>query len=297
MRHSFISVSAAGSLLYLALMCSALTSSALPSASEPPRQNPAASAVDPNKAPSEMNHRIAGAFLLAIGLCILGGNRYKSLTWLRWLPSILFIAAGLFLAAWSDAEMWPRGNRGLSWLIYHDAEALQHKFYALLLLAIGLVEGIQVSVKYRRPWLNIAFPVFCLIGGGSLFFHHHSGNIQPASSIVQGSAPNARFIPVPASQHEHTHTTDTSGTSRSFSPPESMKVDISGIAQGHSHHHGLAGPEAKIQREHAGFALVGFCIALFKFLHDSAKPPAPVRRYLWVNSLLILGLLLLFYTE
>lgn len=298
MRHSFISVSASGFLLCLALMGSAFSPLALTSASEPPRQNLAVT-VDPNKAPSELNHRIAGVFLLAIGLCILGGERYQSLAWLRRLPSILFIAAGLFLVAWSDAEMWPRGNRGWSWLIYHDAEALQHKFYGLLLVAIGLVEGIQASAKYRRRWLNIAFPVLCVIGGSSLFFHHHSGHIEAAPTPANG-----QFIPVQAAAHEHTHHPDTNGAAPSFSASASMESNISGNAhisgnaQGQSHQHGLmTGPEAKIQREHAWFALVGFCIALFKFLYDSAKPPARVRRYLWVNSLLLLGLLLLFYTE
>ena len=290
-------------LLCLALICSFISSWSLSLVQEAPRQDNVATSVDPNKAPSELNHHIAGVFLLAIGLCILGGERYKSLVWLRWLPSILFIAAGLFLAAWSDREIWPRGNRGLSWLIYHDWEALQHKFYALLLLAIGFVEALQASAKYRRPWLSVIFPLFCVIGGVSLFFHHHGGGIAAAaiqtgqSSMVQATIPSGPLTAVPAAVHEHRHAPDAFQSSPTSSLSGNMKTDRLAPQPEPSHHHGMAGSEAKVQREHTWFAVVGFCIAIFRFLYDSAKPPARVRRYLWVNSLLLLGFLLLLYTE
>lgn len=54
---------------------------------------------------------------------------------------------------------------------------------------------------------------------------------------------------------------------------------------------------ANVQRQHAWFALVGFCVALFKFLHDSARRPGWLRQHLWANSVIVLGVLLLFYTE
>src|SRR5438270_3682637 len=86
---------------------------------------------DPDKASSELNHHIAGLALLAIGVMVICGHRFKRLAFMQNLWPLLFIAAGIFLAVWSDSEIWPRGNLGWSWLIQHDAEARQHKIYAI----------------------------------------------------------------------------------------------------------------------------------------------------------------------
>jgi hypothetical protein len=287
MPRSSSSSSAARPLLWLVLALSPLLVSALGSVPELQQHGVAVATVDPNKQMSELNHRIAGGFLLAIGLCIIASERYKSLAWMRWLPPILFIAAGLFLAAWSDDEIWPRGNLSWSWLIYHDAEARQHKLYALLLIALGLAEALQASHRYRRPWLRVVFPVLAVIGGVSLFFHHHSAEVPAAltSSLVQ----DVHLNQVPSAAHIHEH--------GSASANNVMKADAGGIFQGPPHQHHLSGVEAKVQREHAWFAVVGFCVAFLKVLADSGKLRAGMRRYLWAHSVLVLALCLLFYTE
>lgn len=240
------------------------------------------SAVDPDKEASELNHHIAGMFLIAIGLGLILSERFRKLEWLRWLPPVLFIAAGLFLAVWSDDEIWPRGALSWSWLLHHDAEARQHKLYALLLAALGVIEGMKLVPRLRRPWLKVAFPALCIIGGIALLFHHHSGEVALAKLA-------------PASV--------TAGTSHHHHPPAagmdnpSVPAAADSSSTSHSHEHGLTGVAAKIQREHAWFAVVGFWAAFFKFLYDSARPPARVPRYLWANSLILLGSLLLLYTE
>ena len=248
---------------------------------------------DPDKPASEMNHHIAGILLIAIGLSVIGSRNSRSLAWLRWLPPILFVAAGLFLAAWSDDEIWPRGNLGWSWLL-HDAEAFQHKLYAVLLIVLGTVEAIQSSEKWRRPWLSVVFPVLCVIGAASLFFHQHSGHVaasgaplRPISSI----ASHHESVSPVAYAPEHVH---------GSAGPASEHMGHAGMAgtspeQHHDHH--LAGSAAKVQKQHAWFAVAGFLVALFKFLYDAARPPARVRQYLWASSVIFLGLLLLLYTE
>jgi hypothetical protein len=70
-----------------------------------------------------------------------------------------------------------------------------------------------------------------------------------------------------------------------------------GTPPGHPHDHHLAGAAAKVQKQHAWFAVAGFLVALFKFLYDAARPPARIRQYLWASSVIFLGLLLLLYTE
>ena len=68
---------------------------------------------DPNKPASELNHHLAGYALIAIGALVIAGYSSEKLRPLQLVWPFLFVAAGLFLAAWSDAEIWPRGN--LSW--------------------------------------------------------------------------------------------------------------------------------------------------------------------------------------
>lgn len=291
--YPFTSINAAHILLCVMLALAAIQPLRLAAGPLLPQPDVATHEVDPNKAASEMNHHIAGVLLIAIGLSVIGSGYSQSLAWLRWLTPILFIAAGLFLAAWSDAEMWPRGTRDWSWLFHHDVEALQHKLYALLLIVLGVVEAVQASSK-RRPWLSVVFPILCVIGAASLFFHHHHAdvavNVVAPLPLAPSSASHQPVLPV-AYAPEHAH-----GSAGSAS--EHMEHAGAGGTSPEPHHdHHLVGPAARIQREHAWFAVVGFLVALFKFLYDAARPPARVRRYLWASSVMLLGLLLLLYTE
>jgi hypothetical protein len=289
-----------------------------------PATSAAASGIDPDKPSSEMNHHIAGIFLIAIGLSVIWSKNDRSRAWLRWLPPILFIGAGLFLAAWSDDEIWPRGNLSWLWLLRHDAEARQHKLYALLLIVFGLVEYVQSNPRLRKPWLNMVFPVLCVMGGASLFLHHHSGmamasansmdhsghmdhsvhHVSAARDMNTNCQSASETAPVNPQGHHHDvaehggaeHGGAKPGAAElSPCPSTTVEADSSSIAQGHSH--ALMGSGANIQRQHAWFAIVGFCVALFKFLHDVARPPVRVPYSLWANSVIVLGILLLIYVE
>ena len=65
----------------------------------------------------------------------------------------------------------------------------------------------------------------------------------------------------------------------------------------HSHEHHMNGTMEKIQREHAWFVVIGIFVVLFKFMHDSARPPVGRPFHLWASSMMLLGFLLLMYTE
>jgi len=312
MQHSFnsVTITAICFVLILAVLCP-LRLCATPLS---PTTTAAASGTDPDKPSSEMNHHIAGIFLIAIGLSVIWSKHDKSRAWLRWLPPLLFIGAGLFLAAWSDDEIWPRGNLSWLWLVRHDAEARQHKLYALLLIVFGLVEFVQSSPRLRKPWLNMVFPVLCVMGGASLFLHHHSGmavasangmdhsghNVSAARDMNSNCQSASETAPVSPQDHHHgvaEHGVAEHGAAELAHPcPDtSAQTGTSSPAQGHSH--ALMGTGANIQRQHAWFAIVGFCVALFKFLHDVARPPIRVSYSLWANSVIVLGILLLIYVE
>lgn len=301
-------------MIYLVLILAIVFPLCLSATPLSPATATAASGIDPDKPSSEMNHHIAGIFLIAIGLSVIWSKNDRSRPWLRWLPPILFIGAGLFLAAWSDDEIWPRGNLSWLWLLRHDAEARQHKLYALLLIIFGIVEYVQSNPRLHKPWLKMVFPVLCVMGGASLFFHHHSANAMDHSghhvSTAQDMNSNCRSASETASinpqDHHHgaaEHSTTEHGSAGHGAaeisnpcPPAIVQPGSSSIAQSHhAHTMGVAG--ANIQRQHAWFAVVGFCVALFKFLHDFARPPVRVPHSLWANSVIVLGILLLIYVE
>jgi hypothetical protein len=243
-------------------------------------------ATDPNKMPSELNHHIAGLFLIAIGLSVILSERYGSPASLRWLPPVLFIAAAVFLAVWSDDEIWPRGALSWSWLLHHDAEARQHKLYALLLAVVGCVEAMKLFPRLRRPWLKAVFPALCAIGALSLFFHSHTGD---ADMVMPAAAS--------AVTHEHHHAATGMAQSPSAANHAIPSTSVSETKTPHSHEHLMTGAAEKIRIEHAWFAVIGLLVAFSKFVYDSARPPARTFRYLWPNSVMVLGFLLLMYTE
>lgn len=317
MQHSFNS--ARTFVVFFALMVAALSPLWLSATLLSQATTTAASGVDPDKPSSEMNHHIAGIFLIAIGLSVIWSKNDRSRAWLRWLPPILFIGAGLFLAAWSDDEIWPRGNLSWLWLLRHDAEARQHKLYALLLIVFGVVEYVQSNPRLRKPWLKMVFPVLCVIGGASLFFHHHSSMTVASANVMDHSAHHVSAaqdansncqgasgaVPVNPQDHHHDvtehgapqHGVAAHGAAEITNPCPSniAQADSSSMAEGHSHVHMGAG--ANVQRQHAWFAIVGFCVAIFKLLHDVGRPPVRVSYSLWANSVIVLGILLLIYVE
>jgi len=308
MQHSFNSfrTTVIFFVLMLAILCPLqlwTTTPQLSSASITP-----SSGTDPDKPSSELNHHIAGIFLIAIGLSVIWSKQDRSRPWLRWLAPILFITAGILLASWSDSEIWPRGDLSWSWLLHHDAEARQHKLYALLLIVFGLVEWVQSTPRLRKPWLNMVFPALCVIGGASLFLHHHSGMVSNANAMdhsghhvsgaqdVNGNCQSA-VETAAVNPQEHHHAAAEHGATQLTHPcpPPVAQTGTSSIAQGHAH--ALTEAGANIQRQHAWFAIVGFCVGLFKFLHDVGRPPIRVPYSLWANSVIVLGILLLIYVE
>ena len=135
----------------------------------------ASSSVDPDKAPSELNHHLAGFALIGVGLFVLAGLALPKLRAMQLVWPFLFIVAGIFLAVWSDAEIWPRGNLSWTWLLHHDAEARQHKVYALVLIALGLLEYLRNRGVLKGFWRIGSFPILAIFGASLLLIHDHGG--------------------------------------------------------------------------------------------------------------------------
>jgi hypothetical protein len=277
--------------------------------------------IDPNKGPSELNHHIAGWALVGVGLVPLTSLVFPHCRTHRYIWPALLVLAGLFLALWSDGEIWPRGNLSWSWLFHHDAEARQHKIYSVLLAAIGIVEYVRIAGLLPRFWKMWAFPVLAVAGAGMLLIHDHvsgSGAHLPEAQAylvnpvleVDGSVRRLDLITIlKTTMYDHQqrtrqfpehsldapalHSGDMSMNHSQFAmnvPPHST------VQTGHQHHL-MTASMLRVEREHMWFMIVGLGIAVFKFLSDGEFFNSRIVRYMWPSCMVLLGFMLVFYRE
>jgi hypothetical protein len=301
------------------VVCQGLASQVAPNASIKKMVSPHSTVIiDPDVIDSEWNHHLAGYILIGSAGVLLLSLCFSRVGFLRVVWPFLFVAAGLFLLAWSDKEIWPRGFLSWSWLFHHDAEARQHKIYGILLLVMGAVEYLRWRGKLKgwgRTWI---FPVLALAGACLLLVHDHGGNsglppgwdnAEKAARIAQMARASGHTpLPVtfaetqsaqsamdmPEHHHEMTH---MMGASDHYEGKKSSDVNL--VPHSGSTHSGHVMTPAMlhITTQHLWFTLVGLAIALFKFMDDASFWRNRFVSYLWPTGMLILGSLLALYTE
>jgi len=194
-----------------------------------------------DKKESEFNHHLAGFFVILAGIFILGGDTLtRRWSFLRFAWPACFLLSGLFLLVFSDTELWPFGPQSWWYGLTHNLEDLQHKTFAVILLALGIIEVRRARGVLKSAWAGWLFPVLASCGSLMLLFHqHHSG----------------------------------------MSGPDHLTV------------------MAHIQAEHMSFAAVGFGIGVFKGLSEVSTRGQLIFARLWSLLMIVLGVLLLLYTE
>jgi putative copper resistance protein D len=130
-----------------------------------------------DKKESEFNHHLAGLFVILAGIFILAqGTLPQRWSFLRFAWPACFLISGLFLLVFSDTELWPFGPQSWWYGLTHSREDLQHKTFAVILLALGVVEVQRVRGFLKSAWAKWLFPVLACFGSVLLLFHeHHSG--------------------------------------------------------------------------------------------------------------------------
>jgi cell division protein FtsW (lipid II flippase) len=273
-----------------------------------------AASVDPNKAPSEFNHHIAGWALIGVGCLVLVSILYPSLVGLRYFWPALFLLMGLFLLLWSDAEIWPRGNLTWTWLLHHDHEAGQHKIYALLLMAIGVVEYLRAHDSLNRFWRAWAFPIFAIIGAAFLLIHDHTAGGGANSPEARAYLINPALDPdgKPPIQQPSDHPMDpmpgmelammamdhSSMTMHGALDHSSVLSDDAALTNTSAgHHHHMTPSMLLVEREHFWFMIVGVGVALFKLISDGRFWRRRFVPYVWPSGMMLLGALLVLYRE
>ena len=194
-----------------------------------------------DKEGSEFNHHLAGIFLILAGFFILAeGALPRQWSVLRFVWPSCFLISGLFLIAYSDKELWPFGPQSWWYGLTHSLEVLQHKAFAVILLAIGIIEVQRARAVIKAGWSRWIFPVLACCGSIMLLFHEHSG-------VMSGPGHMAAM--------------------------------------------------AQIQSEHQSFAAAGFGIGIFKGFSELPNQWQEMFARLWSSLIIVLGVLLLVYTE
>jgi len=137
-----------------------------------------------DKQESEFNHHVAGILVILAGMFLLAeSNLAKRWALVRYAWPVCFLAAGLFVLIFSDTELWPFGPQSPWYGITHNTEDLQHKIFAVVLLALGLVEVQRARGRLNSPWAAFVFPVLGVAGAVLLLFHVHSGDMQAPNAM------------------------------------------------------------------------------------------------------------------
>jgi copper resistance protein D len=132
-----------------------------------------------DKKESEFNHHLAGIFVVFAGLFVLTGERLKN----RW-PSIkyawplCFLFSGIFVLVFSDTELWPFGPKNWWVGVTGNVEVLQHKTFAVILLALGIIEILRTKGTLKAVWSAWVFPVLAAAGSVMLLFHAHDAGLH-----------------------------------------------------------------------------------------------------------------------
>jgi hypothetical protein len=269
--------------------------------------------VDPNKAPSEFNHHVAGWALMGVGFLVLASFLSPDLRVLRYVWPVLFLLTGLFLALWSDAEIWPRGNMNWAWLLHHDKEAGQHKIYALLVITMGVIEVLRARGSLNRFWSAWAFSILAVVGATMLLVHDHTAGsganslearaylINPALGPDGNPPAPHESDPMPSMDHS------TMDMDHFNMPMGASSMDHSSMLTGmdpvltngssSGHHHHMTPSMLLVEREHFWFMMVGLGVALFKLISDGEFWRRRIVPYVWPSGMVLLGILLVFYRE
>ena len=272
--------------------------------------SPSTAFIDPDIIDSEWNHHVAGYLLVCISLLVLVAYGFPKVAWLHRLWPFLFLAGAVFLAVWSDKEIWPRGALSWAWLVHHDAEARQHKLYAMLLLAMSIVEYLRSCGRLPRFWKTWAFPMLAIIGAGILLVHDHGGSsglpagwdeAEKAARVAKMSGHvmgQLRFAEMPQQLGVSEAAMDNMSADADMEGMHhpSMRPDGSPSSRGHGGHV-MTASMLRVKEQHLWFTLVGIAVAVFKFVHDGGLWRSRYVPHLWPAATCMLGLLLILYTE
>lgn len=133
---------------------------------------------------SEFNHHLTGFFLFLASVFVFAEEFFAkrwSLAGYVW--PMCFLAAGVFVLVFSDAEIWPLGPQTPWYALTHSLEDLQHKGFAVILLALGFVEFQKARGRFKGILTVLFWAVVAISGALLLQFHVHGGDMSTPDAM------------------------------------------------------------------------------------------------------------------
>ncbi len=130
---------------------------------------------------SNYSHNVAGLILLGMSVVALAGAIARPGGWRHWPLGFIALAAFVYLRASANEGTWPFGPVPL-WTI--DAEGLQHRIAAVLVLALGVLEW-RARTRPGGRRLPYVFPALAAAGAVLLLTHSHAAFQTKQSFLVQ----------------------------------------------------------------------------------------------------------------
>jgi hypothetical protein len=133
---------------------------------------------------SEFNHHLTGFFLFLASVFVFAEESLaKRWSLASYVWPMCFLAAGVFVLVFSDAEIWPLGPQTPWYALTHSLEDLQHKGFAVILLALGFVEFQKARGRFKGILSVLFFAVVAISGALLLQFHVHGGDMSTPDAI------------------------------------------------------------------------------------------------------------------
>jgi putative copper resistance protein D len=130
---------------------------------------------------SNFSHNVAGLFLLAMALLAVAGSARGAAWGRHWPAGFLLLGVFVFLRTSANDAIWPFGPHGVWETMIADAEMLQHRLGAALVVLLGVVEW-RTRVRPSRR-LAYVFPILAALGGLLLLTHSHAA-FEPKSDFL-----------------------------------------------------------------------------------------------------------------
>lgn len=132
---------------------------------------------------SNFSHNVAGLFLLGMSLVALLGDRVGKGVSRHWPLGFIGLGIFVFLRTSANDGVWPFGPRDFWSTTFGDAEVLQHRLAAFLVIALGLVEWRARTHPGSR--LAPVFPALAAAGGILLLTHSHAAFEPKSYYLIQ----------------------------------------------------------------------------------------------------------------
>jgi len=133
---------------------------------------------------SNFSHNVAGLVLLAVSLVALLGDRLGAgLSRHAWPLGFVVLGVFVFLRTSANSGVWPFGPGNLWTSTFGDAEVLQHRLGALIVVTLGLVEWWGRTHPGSR--LALVLPALAASGGVLLLTHAHAAFEPKSYYLIQ----------------------------------------------------------------------------------------------------------------